>query len=131
MEQLNAKQIVYSKPVIAGDKFFNTAFVYEKDRGHFKIHTKSFFPEEPHFWEETWYDHEEGKTFELLEIGEIKIGVLLCTEMWFTEYARQYGKAGNRHSIVPRATEMSSVNQWIRCGQTIVNHFRCILPEFK
>src|SRR6476660_2628674 len=39
MEQLNAKHIVYSRPVIAGDKFFNTAFVYEKDSGHFKIHT--------------------------------------------------------------------------------------------
>ncbi|MEP6947645.1 MAG: hypothetical protein ABI863_00160 [Ginsengibacter sp.] len=85
LEQLNAKQIVYSKPVIAGSKFFNTAFVFEKGSGHCKIHTKSFFPEEPYFWEATWYDHEEVKTFELLELGGIKIGVLLCTEMWFTE----------------------------------------------
>jgi N-carbamoylputrescine amidase len=59
LEQLNAKHIVYSKPVIAGDKFFNTAFVYEKGSGHFKIHSKSFFPEEPFFWEETWCDCEE------------------------------------------------------------------------
>ena len=119
MEQLNAKHIVYSRPVIAGDKFFNTAFVYEKERGHFKIHTKSFFPEEPFFWEETWFDHEEVQTFELLSISGIKIGVLLCTEMWFVEYARQYGQQGIDILLCPRATEMASVDRWIRCGQTL------------
>jgi len=119
MEQLNVKQIVYSKPIITGDKFFNTAFVFEKGIGHFKIHTKSFFPEEPHFWEETWYNHEAVKTFELLELDGIKIGVLLCTEMWFTEYARKYGKEGMDILLCPRATGITSVNQWIRCGQTL------------
>src|SRR5262245_47874086 len=54
LEELNARHIVYSKPVIAGDKFFNTAYVYERGSGHFKIHTKSFFPEESFFWEQTW-----------------------------------------------------------------------------
>jgi N-carbamoylputrescine amidase len=74
MEDLNVKYIVYSRPIIAGDKFFNTAFVYEKGFGHHKIHTKSFFPEEPSFWEETWFDHEEVKSFEVLPINGIKIG---------------------------------------------------------
>ena len=119
MEQLNARYIVYSKPVIAGDKFFNTAFVFEKGKGHSKIHTKSFFPEETFFWEERWFDPEEEKTFELLEIGGIKIGVLLCTEMWFMDYARQYGKQGIDILLCPRATGMTSVDQWIRCGQTL------------
>jgi len=119
MEQINAKQIVYSRPVIAGDKFFNTAFVYEKDRGHVKIHTKSFFPEEPFFWEESWFDHESPRAFELLSLGEIKIGALLCTEMWFTGYARQYGKQGIDILLCPRATGLASVDSWIRCGQTL------------
>jgi len=119
LDQLNARQIVYSKPVIAENKFFNTAFVFEKEAGHFKIHTKSFFPEEPFFWEETWYDHEEVKTFEPLTVGGIKIGVLLCTEMWFMEFARQHGKQGIDLLLCPRATGMVSVNQWIRCGQTL------------
>jgi len=119
VEQLNARRIVYSRPVIAGKKFFNTAYVFEKGSGHRKIHSKSFFPEEPFFWEETWYDHEEVKTFELLELGGIKIGVLLCTEMWFTEYARHYGKQGIDLLLCPRATGITSVDQWIRCGQTL------------
>jgi predicted amidohydrolase len=119
LEQLNADLIVYSKPVIAGDKFFNTAFLYEKGKGHLKIHTKSFFPEETFFWEETWFDREEMPTFELLEVSGINIGVLLCTEMWFTEYARHYEKLGIDILLCPRATGMASVNQWIRCGQTL------------
>jgi len=119
LEQLNAGYIIYSRPIIAGDKFFNTAFVYEKGKGHFKIHSKSFFPEENFFWEETWFDHEEVTRFEPLEIAEIKIGVLLCTEMWFTEYARHYGKQGIDILLCPRASGMASVNQWIRCGQTL------------
>jgi len=118
LEELNVKYIVYSKPVVAGDKFFNTAFVYVKGSGHFKIHTKSFFPEEPLFWEATWFDHED-KQFEILEISGIKIGVLLCTEMWFTEYARQYSKQGIDILLCPRATGMSWVDRWIRCGQTL------------
>jgi len=31
------------------DKFFNTAFSFEKGAGHFKIHNRSFFPEAPRF----------------------------------------------------------------------------------
>src|SRR5471030_1310500 len=119
LEQLKVKYTVYSKPVIDGGKFFNTAFVYEKGLGHYKIHTKSLFPEEEHFWEETWYDREEQSSFKLLEYGDIKIGVLLCTEMWFTEHAREYGKQGVDLLLCPRATGMASVNQWIRCGQTL------------
>jgi len=119
LESLDVKYIVYSKPVIDGDKFYNTAFVYEQGKGHRKIHTKSFFPEEPHFWEQTWFDAEEPKSFEVLDLGEVKIGVLLCTEMWFTQYARAYGKQGADLLLCPRATGAGSVEQWIRCGQTL------------
>jgi len=119
VERLNVPYVVYSKPVISNGKFFNTAFVFEKGSGHFRIHTKSFFPEDPFFWEETWYDPESPKAFDLLELGGLKIGALLCTEMWFTQYAREYGKQGIDLLFCPRATGLASVNQWTRCGQTL------------
>ena len=117
MERMNVEYIVYSRPVIARDKFFNTAFAYVKGKGHFKIHTKCLFPEEPLFWEETWFDRDEEK-FELLELDGIKIGVLLCTEMWFTEHARHYANQEIDILLCPRSTGMS-VDRWIRCGQTL------------
>lgn len=119
LDELNAKYVVYSRPVIAGEKFFNTAFVYQKGVGHIELHTKCYFPEEPHFWEETWYDAEEGKPFTSLQLDGFKIGALLCTEMWFTQYARLYGKQGVDILVCPRATGAGSVAQWTRCGQTL------------
>jgi len=119
LEQLNARHIVYSRPVMTGDKFFNTAFVFKKDKGHSGLHTKSFFPEEPFFWEETWFDHDEPKKFQVMEIDGIKIGALICTEMWFMEYARHYAMNGIDILLCPRATGIASVNKWIRCGQTL------------
>ena len=119
IEELGVKYVVYSKPVINGDQYFNTAFVYQQGVGHQKIHTKAFFPEEPYFWEESWYSRETGTPFEILDLGDFKIGILLCTEMWFTEYARKYGKQGIDILLCPRATGEGSINHWTRCGQTL------------
>ena len=119
LDELNAKYVIYTRSVIAGAKYFNTAFVHQKGAGHIMLHTKCYFPEEPHFWEETWYDAEENKPFEVLELDGFTIGAMLCTEMWFTQYARQYGKQGVDILVCPRATGAGSVAQWVRCGQTL------------
>ena len=46
IEELGALMVAYSKPVIQGNHFYNTAFVWTKKGGHQKVHTKHFFPEE-------------------------------------------------------------------------------------
>ncbi len=119
MHELEVKQIVYSKPVLDGDRFFNTATIYEKGKGDSKIHSKCYFPDEPFFWEESWYNAEEPRDFAVLDTGEIKIGVLLCSEMWFTEHARSYARQGVDILLCPRATGSASRDKWIRCGQTL------------
>lgn len=118
IDELDARYVVYSTPVLKESKYYNTAFIYEKGKGHQAIHTKYFFPEEEHFWEDSWYDRTE-KAFEMLEIDGLKIGVLLCTEMWFTEQARVYGKQDVDLLLCPRATGDESVEQWLRLGQTL------------
>ena len=118
IEELGATIVAYTKPVLEGDKFYNTAFVWTKKQGHQKVHTKYFFPEEEGFFEATWFDR-APQHFELIEVEGIKIGFLLCTEIWFTEYARKYGTEGIDLLLCPRATGQSSIPQWIRCGQTL------------
>ena len=54
-----------------------------------------------------------------MELDGFKIGVLLCTEMWFTEYARAYAKQKIDLLLCPRATGISTTPKWIRCGQTL------------
>lgn len=117
MEELGKAIVAYSKPVIKGDKFYNTAYLWSKKTGHQKVHTKHFFPEEAGFYEGTWFDR-APKNFEIIEIKGLKIGFLLCTEIWFTQYTRKYGLDGIDFLLCPRATGKSSIAQWIRCGQT-------------
>ena len=116
-EELGDAIVAYSKPILEEDKFFNTAYLWTKANGHQKVHSKYIFPEEEGFYEESWFDR-EPKSFELLEVNGLKFGFLLCTELWFTQYARKYGLEGIDFLLCPRATGKSSVDQWIRCGQT-------------
>ena len=116
-DELNDTIVAYTKPVLKEDNFYNTAFVWTKLAGHQKAHTKYFFPEESGFYEETWFDR-EPKNFELIEINGMRIGFLLCTEIWFTQYTRKYGLEGMDILLCPRATGKSSTDQWVRCGQT-------------
>lgn len=117
IEVFEETMVAYSKPVLEGDRFYNTAFVWTKKYGHQKVHTKHFFPEEAGFYEETWFNR-EPEHFELIEIKGLKIGFLLCTEIWFTQKTRRYGLEGIDLLLCPRATGKSSITQWIRCGQT-------------
>lgn len=118
IEKLNADYTVYSAPELIDDKYLNTAFVFHKENGHRKVHTKALFPEEPHFWEETWFDRESNVSFEACDLGSFSIGILLCTELWFTEKARNYGKQNVDILLCPRATGKSSAQQWLACGST-------------
>ena len=117
LEKLGDAIVAYSRPIMEHEKFYNTAFIWTKEKGHQKARSKYLFPEEEGFYENTWFDR-EPKQFELLEVKGLKFGFLLCTEIWFTQYTRQYGLAGMDFLLCPRATGKSSVSQWIRCGQT-------------
>ena len=78
---------------------------------------------------------------------------MLCTELWFSEHARAYGKQGAHFIFVPRATGSKSLERWIiglrhtaivsgtyvvssnRVGKTLYNDFAgygCIIdPDGK
>ena len=109
--------VAYSKPWVEGDNLYNSAFIWSRENGHQKVHTKHFFPEEEGFYEDTWFDR-EPISFDPTNVKGLKIGFLLCTEIWFTQYTRKYGLDGIDLLLVPRATGQSSISQWLRWGQT-------------
>ena len=115
--EFNRAIVIYSKPVFKRGKLFNTAFVWTKEDGHKALHSKYYFPEEEHFYEASWFDSQE-KSFEIFEVRKIKIGVLICSELWMLEHARSYGLQGADIIVTPRATGKKSVKQWLTCGQT-------------
>jgi N-carbamoylputrescine amidase len=105
LQALRVPIVISSRPVIAGGRLANEAFVLERGRFRF-LHQKHFFPAEEGWFETEWYKTDKPG-FEVMEIDGLRFGVLLCTELMFNERARAYGKSGAHLIAVPRATGRS------------------------
>lgn len=81
IEALGVSTVVYSMPVLEMGKYLNIAYVYRLGVGHQRLDSKAYFPQEPHFWERTWFSRPEPVTFDSADIGNCRVGVLLCTEL--------------------------------------------------
>jgi N-carbamoylputrescine amidase len=104
LKQLPAA-VLSSRPVPGPRKLSNEAFLIAN--GVYRpIHHKHFFPEEPGFFEDTWFAP-QLPGFDVVEHRGLRIGVLLCTELMFNEWARHYRRQGAHVIAVPRASGAS------------------------
>jgi N-carbamoylputrescine amidase len=106
-----------TRPVLRGERRHNEGFVWEANSGYRAVHTKYYLPDEGGFWEASWYERGELE-FTAVQASKIKAGMMICTEMWFMEHARAYGKASIDLLISPRATPLSSASKWVAGGRT-------------
>lgn len=92
---------------------------YAADASHLLVplHDKSYLPDEPGFWEASWYGPGDGD-YAVTEIAGARAGVLVCTEMWFLEHARELGRAGSQLIATPRCTPVESLDKWLAGGRT-------------
>ncbi|HET7107870.1 MAG TPA: carbon-nitrogen hydrolase family protein [Candidatus Acidoferrum sp.] len=97
--------ILSSRPVPGPQKLSNEAFLISAGR-YQPIHHKHFFPQEPGFFEDAWFAPQLSG-FNVIEHPGLKIGVLLCTELMFNEWARHYRRQGAHVIVVPRASGAS------------------------
>lgn len=101
--------VLGSRPVPGPGKLSNVAFLLTE--GDYRaVHHKHYFPEEPGFHEDSWFAPQRPG-FDVVDHGGLCIGVLLCTELMFTEWARAYRRQGAQLIVVPRASGVS-VHQW-------------------
>lgn len=98
-----------SRPVRSQGRLANEAFLTCKEQTR-ALHQKHYFPQEEGYWEESWFDT-QCRGFAVAELRRIRIGVLLCTELMFTEWARHYRHQGAHVIAVPRASG-ASVRTW-------------------
>lgn len=110
---LKVPAIISSRPVPAGERLANEAFALREGR-YTALHHKQYFPEEPGFFEATWF-RSARDGFDVADVGGIRVGVLLCTELMFNERARRYGRAGAELIVVPRASGASN-GRWLTAG---------------
>lgn len=116
LPELGAAAVAATRPVIHGGTHCNEGFVWTPDGGAVAAHTKYYLPDEAGFWEATWY-HRGSKTFEAVRVSDIHCGFLICTELWFSDHARAYGKQGAHIILCPRVTPAASTQKWIAGGR--------------
>ncbi len=115
LAELGPAVVLSTRPLNGRGCRLNEGFVWESS-GERAAHTKYYLPEDPGFWEASWYDRGDGK-FDVVEGRGLRIGFLICTEMWFFERARAYGKVGIHLLVTPRATGAESVDKWLAGGR--------------
>lgn len=119
LNDLGATAIVGTRPIInsIGSRR-NEAYIWTKDLNcPSPIREKYYLPDEDGYWEHSWYDR-GLKSFDTAYFGSVRIGVQICTEMWFFEWARHYAASRVDLLCIPRATPHSSVDKWLAGGQT-------------
>lgn len=116
---LGASVVLGSRPVLDADTPHNDAFIWQKEAGTQFAHRKHYLPNEPGFWEATWYRPSAAPTFKAGTAGDLKVGFMICSDLWFGEHARGYARQGVHILANPRATEAQSVEKWIAGGKAI------------
>lgn len=118
LSDLGAKGVVGTRPINnAQGSRRNQAYVWSAENAEASpLHEKYYLPDEPGYWEHTWYDR-GAKNFDVGRVLGMRLGVQICTEMWFFEWARHYAAARVDLLCVPRATPHASVDKWLAGGQ--------------
>ncbi len=108
--------VVGTRPILRNGRRMNEGFVWTAETGLRGVHAKFHLPDEEGFWEASWYERGPGD-FRVTEVAGIRIGFLICSELWFYAHARAYMAQGVHLLAVPRATPHSSVDKWIAGGR--------------
>ena len=108
--------VVASRPVDSSTGRRNEGFVWAPAEGYRPVRQKYYLPDEEGYWEARWYDRGDGD-FSLAQAGPASLGLLICTELWFQERARAYGRGGAHLIAVPRATGKPTLEKWLVGGR--------------
>ncbi|MDH5803770.1 MAG: carbon-nitrogen hydrolase family protein [Gemmatimonadota bacterium] len=110
---LGAQVVLGSHPVFedSTNSSINEGFAWSEADGMMSTHTKQFFPNEEGWYETMWFDRGEQR-FDMIEVGGLSVGFLICTDIMFNEWARYYGRQGADLIVVPRATGVSTLGRW-------------------
>lgn len=101
--------VLSSRPLTGDRKLSNEAFLVA-DGVYRPIHHKHYFPQGPGFHEDRWFAPTRPG-FDVIEYRGVRIGVLLCTELMFSESAvRGFLTKPHRWTAV-RAIDIVPVSQ--------------------
>jgi N-carbamoylputrescine amidase len=115
---LGAMGVVATRPTVeVGGARRNQAFTWTRDSGAVRLRDKHHLPDEPGYWEASWYGAGERSHATRTLLGA-EVAVQVCTDLWFFEGARQYAAAGVELLCLPRATPRATLSKWLAGGRT-------------
>lgn len=107
-----------SRPVVDNQAArLNRAFYWNAEEGLVDGHDKFHLPDEEGYWESRWYSPGSGN-FSCVGPAACRVGSLICSELWFLEHARHYGRQQAHVLCVPRATPSLGNDAWLAAGRT-------------
>jgi N-carbamoylputrescine amidase len=115
LEDLAPAAVLGSRPVVDGDPY-NESWLWDIESGLTPAHRKHYLPDEAGFWEATWY-RPAPLDFQARAVNGVKVGFMICTDLWFSEHARGYAKQGVHIIANPRATEARTLDKWLAGGR--------------
>lgn len=116
LNELAPAVVLGTRPVQRGEKRLNEGFLWSPVEGYRPAHHKYYLPDEEGYWEASWYGRGDG-SFSPIVTGGVSLGFLICTELWFLERARRYGKEGAHLLVNPRTTGIETVDKWLVGGR--------------
>lgn len=116
LDELPVEAVILSRPVVENGLRLNRGMIHTRGKGARAVHDKFFLPDEPGYYEASWYHRGDG-SFAVADHNGIRIGFLICTELWFTDKARHYSRQGMDILVCPRATPESETDIWVTGGR--------------
>ena len=115
---LGVPTVVGTRPIVdAAGSRRNEAYVWSRETDLASpVRQKYYLPNEPGYWEAAWYDR-GPRSFPATRAGGVVIGIQICTEMWFLEWARHYAREAADLLCIPRATPHGTIDKWISGGR--------------
>ncbi len=116
LDELAPAMVAGTRPIVAGNRRLNAGYIREPGDELDIVHTKYYLPDEPGFWEASWYHRGDGD-FSVRNTSRGIVGFLICTELWFNHHARSYAAEDIQLLICPRATPRASWDKWVAGGR--------------
>ena len=104
--------IAASRPIVETTSNHNRSFFWKDGAFLTQPHDKQDLPEEPYFWERSWYSPGPKNT-PTFTIDNITFGFLICTEIWNMERNRKMLHHGAHVLLTPRATPYFDGDVWV------------------
>ncbi len=117
LDSLGAAAVLGTRPVVDDSgEFRNQAYLWTPEPRVLPVHEKYYLPDEAGYWEASWYQRGELR-FDSVSALDLTIGVQICTEMWFLEWARHFAREAAELLCIPRATPHGSTQKWLAGGR--------------